>query len=496
MIPPETVAEIRRLFYVEHWKIGTIAEQLGLHHKTVQATLGTDRFNHARHVRSSQLLDPYLPIITQTLQQYPRLTATRLYQMIAGRGYLGSLSQLRRVVSRLRPATQEPFLSLRTFPGEQGQADWAHFGEVAIGQAKRKLSCFVLTLSWSRALWLQFFFDQTLESFLQGHVAAFHDWGGCPRSILYDNLASVVVTRRGDAIQFHPRILELAAHYHFAPKPCRPARGNEKGRVERAIQYIRHSFFAARPFTTLTDFNAQARKWRDSVAHTRPWPGGDWRTVSDAFQEEKPRLLTLPAHPLETDQIVPVRSDKTIYIRFDRNDYSIPPDKVGHTLTVVASPTVVRILDGTTEIVRHRRCWSRHEQIEDPGHREALLAQKRKAVGASPNARLLAAAPETEALLDLACSRGFSVARLARQLLHLLDDYGPVELRAAVTEALSRQSPHASSIAYILQKRHRDRRRPAPLPVSLDRRPDLADIHVQPHQADLYDQLREPESED
>jgi transposase len=496
MIPPETVAEIRRLFYVEHWKIGTIAEQLGLHHRTVQSALATDRFNRARVVRASQLLDPYLPLIGQTLQQYPRLQATRIYQMIAGRGYTGSLSQLRRILARLRPATQEPFLSLRTFPGEQGQADWAHFGEVAIGQAKRKLSCFVLTLSWSRALYLQFFFDQTLESFLQGHVAAFHDWGGCPRSILYDNLASVVVTRRGDAIQFHPRILELAAHYHFAPKPCRPARGNEKGRVERAIQYIRHSFFAARPFSTLTDFNAQARKWRDSVAHTRPWPGGDSRTVADAFQEEKPRLLTLPAHPLETDQILPVRSVKTIYVRFDRNDYSIPPDKVGHTLTVVASPTLVRILDGATEIARHRQCWSRHELIEHPGHREALLAQKRKAVGASPNARLLAAAPDTEALLDLACSRGYSVARLARQLLHLLDDYGPSELRAAVTEALSRQSPHASSIAYILQKRHRDRRRPAPLPVSLDRRPDLADLHVQPHQADLYDHLRESEPED
>lgn len=491
MIPPETVAQIRRLFYVEHWKIGTIAEQLGVHHKTVQTALATDRFNQARMARASQLLDPYLPLIGQTLQQYPRLRATRIYQMIASRGYTGSLSQLRRIVARLRPASQEPFLSLRTFPGEQGQADWAHFGEVVIGQAKRKLSCFVLTLSWSRALYLQFFFDQTLESFLQGHVAAFADWSGCPRTILYDNLASVVVTRRGDAIQFHPRILELAAHYHFAPKPCHPARGNEKGRVERAIGYIRHSFFAARPFTTLADFNAQALQWRDQIAHTRPWPGGDSRSVADAFLEEKPRLLALPAHPLETDQILAVRSGKTIYVRFDRNDYSIPPEAVGRTLTVVAGPSMLRILDGATEIARHRRCWDRHQLIEDPVHREALLAQKRKAVGSSPNARLLAAAPETEALLDLACNRGYSVARLTRQLLHLLDDYGAAELRAAILEALHRQSPHASSVAYILQKRHRDRRRRAPLPVSLDRRPDLADIHVQPHQADLYDQLSE-----
>jgi transposase len=182
-----------------------------------------------------------------------------------------------------------------------------------------------MTLSYSRALWLEFFLDQTLESLIVAHVHAFEDWTGAARTVLYDNMKSVVLERRGDLIQFHPRMLELCGHYHFAARPCRPARGNEKGRVERAIRYVRESFFAARSFTTVEDLNRQARIWRDEVAHQRPWPGDTSRTVASVFEQEKPRLLPLPAHPFDTDSIRVVRSDKTIYVRFDQNDYSIPP---------------------------------------------------------------------------------------------------------------------------------------------------------------------------
>jgi transposase len=299
MIAADMVVKVRHLFFAEHWKIGTIAAQLGLHHDTVRAALdlNVNRLNRVRRERAQQLIDPYLEFVEQTLRSYPRLRATRIFQMIQLRGYNGSASQLRRVVRGLRPAVQkEAFLQLRTFPGEQGQADWAAFGEVVIGRAKRRLSGFVMTLSYSRALSLSFFFDQGLENLLRAHVEAFDQFGGAPRVILYDNMKQVVLRRRGEDVEFHPRLLELAAHYHFAPKPCNPGRGNEKGRVERAIQYIRSSFFAARPFTTLQDFNRQAREWLDHVAHQRRWPEDDSRIVADVFQQEQPQLLPLPAH--------------------------------------------------------------------------------------------------------------------------------------------------------------------------------------------------------
>lgn len=334
MISKDQIATIRRLFYVEHFKVGTIASQLALHPETVKRALETERFN-SRSARSV-VTDPFLDFIEQTLKLYPRLRATRLFEMLRDRGYSGSIYQLRRAVKKLRPTSREAFLRLETFPGEQAQADWASFGEVTIGRARRRLSCFVLTLSYSRAMWLEFFLDQSLENFLLGHVNAFHDWGGVPRSVLYDNLKSAVLERFGDAVRLHPRLLELCGHYHFAARPCNVGRGNEKGRVERTIGYVRESFFAARSWTTVEELNRQARQWRDATAHLRRWPGSDRRRVSEVFEEEKARLIPLPLHRFETDLIKTVRSGKTIYVRFDLNDYSIPHSTVGRTLTLVA----------------------------------------------------------------------------------------------------------------------------------------------------------------
>lgn len=180
MIDPELVAKIRLLFFAEHWKTGSIATQLNLHRDTVRAALETDRFNRPKQERTSCKTDPYVDFIRQTLAQYPRLSSTRIFQMIRARGYEGGSSQLRRLVARLRPVVQEPFLQLQTFPGEQGQAAWADFGEVRIGQARRRLSCFVITLSYSRALALNFFFDQSLENLLRAHVEAFQLFQASP----------------------------------------------------------------------------------------------------------------------------------------------------------------------------------------------------------------------------------------------------------------------------------------------------------------------------
>jgi transposase len=490
MIDPETRARIRHLFYAEHWKVGTIARELRLHADAVRLAVETERFNSPKPLRTC-VTDPYTGFIREILTEHPRLRATRVFQMIRDRGYPGSVVQLRRVVARLRPVPKEAFLSLRTFPGEQGQVDWANFGEVPVGRARRPLSCFVITLSYSRALYFEFSFDQRLESFLRGHTHAFDDWEGLPRILLCDNLRSVVLERRGDAIHFHPRFLELCAHYHCSARPCQVRAGNEKGRVERAIRYIRESFFAARPFTGLEDFNRQALQWRDRVAHSRPWPGGDHRTVAEAFAEEKPYLLPLPAHRFDTDLLVPGHTGKTIYVRFDLNDYSIPPEAVGRPLTVAASESTVRILEGTREIARHRRCYDRRQQVLDPAHQEELLKEKRKALGSTRGGRLAQAVPESEALLDAAFSRGESAQSQTTQLLNLLDLYGAKELRAAICEALERKTPRASSVAFLLNQRQRSTRRRTPSPVDLSRHPELESLSVTPQSLEHYDELAE-----
>jgi transposase len=494
MINPETCVEIRHYFYAEHWTIGTIARELSVHPDAVRHAIGSADFNRASPLRPS-IVDPYLEFVRQTLDRHPRLRATRIYRMLRERGYTGSVVQLRRTVARLRPPVREAFLRLHTFPADQAQVDWAHFGHVVIGRARRTLSCFVITLSYSRALYLEFFFDQTMENFLRGHVHAFQDWGGQPRVILYDNLRSAVLERRGREIHFNPRLMELCAHYHFVARPCQVRAGNQKGRVERAIRYVRDSFWAGRTFTTLAECNHQALAWRDEVAHQRRCPGDDSRTVEQAFAEEQPRLVPQPMTPFGTDLIVPVRSAKTIYVRFDLNDYSIPHEAVGRQLTLVASDTLVRILDGGAEIARHRRTYDRQQLVLDPAHQQALLKVKRKAFDSTPTGRLAQVAPESEKLLDQAFAQGDSAGSQTAQLIKLLDLYGAAALRRAICEALERNTPRASSVAFLLRRQQRSAASPAPLMVDLSRHPEAQAIEVKPHDLETYDELAKPDDD-
>jgi len=485
MISPETRLQIRRYFYAEHWKIGTIAEALHLHPDTVRRAVEVERFHPLPQLRTS-ILDPYLEFIRQTLDQHPRLRATRLHQMLRDRGYAGSIEQLRRAVASLRPRTTEAFLRLQTFPAEQAQVDWAHFGTVQVGRAKRALSCFLITLSYSRALYLEFFFDQSMENFLRGHVHAFENFSGGPRVILYDNLRSAVVERRGNQIHFNPRLLELAGHYHFVPRPCQVRAGNQKGRVERAIRFVRDSFWAARPFTTLSECNRQALAWRDQVAHQRRWPNDHSRTVAEVFTEEQPRLLALPQHPFPTDRIETVSTAKTIYVRFDRNDYSIPPEAVGRPLTLVASAVQVRILDGEVELARHRRSYDCQQLILDPAHQDAVLKLKRKAFHSTPAGRLAVAVPESEQLIQLAFAQGEQAGSQTVQLLKLLDTYGAAAMRRAVHDAIARDTPRATSVAFLLRKQSKG---PMPIAVDLSRHPQAQAVDVKPHNLEIYDEL-------
>jgi len=497
MITPEQHAEIRRLYYGEHWKVGTIAAALGVHHETVRAALVNDTQGVRRGTCRATQLDSYLPVIRDTLAQYPRLRATRVFEMVKARGYTGSVVQLRRAVRLIRPAlTATVYRRLTTLAAEEAQVDWGAFGSIRIGRGVRPLSGFVMVLSYSRAVFALFTVDQTLESFLRGHVEAFHAWPGVARTLVYDNLRSAVLERAGTAIRFHPRLLELAGHYHFAPRPCTPGRGNEKGKVERQIQYLRHAFFAARTFLDVEDLNAQFRRWRDEVAHQRPHPEQRDRTVADVLAEEVPRLLPLPAHPFETNVLRAVVSGKTPYVRFDRNSYSIPHTHVRRPLTLLASPTTVRVLAGTEEIARHARSYDTGHVIEQEAHVAGLIAATRHANPSSARDRLRLAVPAITTLLERLATRGESLRYHVARLLALLDDYGPQELAAAVARALERDALGAGAIAHILETRRRQRGLKPPMPIALPDRPGVRDLDVTPHRLETYDALTRSDSDD
>jgi transposase len=497
MITPEHHAEIRRLYYGEHWKVGTIAAALGVHHDTIRAAIAHDTQGVRRGMCRATTLDPYLPFLRDTLAQYPRLRATRLFDMVKVRGYTGSVVQLRRTVRLIRPAsTTTVYRRLTTLAAEEAQVDWGAFGSIRIGRGVRPLSGFVMVLSYSRAVFALFTVDQTLESFLRGHVEAFQTWPGVPRTLVYDNLRSAVLERAGTAIRFHPRLLELAGHYHFAPRPCTPGRANEKGKVERQIQYQRHAFFAARTFLDVADLNAQFRRWRDEVAHQRLHPEQRDRTVAEVLAEEQPRLLPLPAHPFDTETMRTVVSGNTPYVRFDRNSYSIPHTHVRRPLTLLASATTVRVITGTHDLARHARSYDTGQVIEQEAHLAGLVAATRQDNPSSARDRLRLAVPAVATLLERLAARGESLRLHTGRLLALLDDYGPQELGAAIARALERDALGAGTIAHLLETRRRQRGLKPPIPIALPDRPGVRDLDVTPHRLETYDELARSDSDD
>lgn len=348
---------------------------------------------------------------------------------------------------------------------------------------------FVLVLSYSRRIFVRFFLGARMENFLRGHEAAFQAWQAVPRVLLYDNLKSAVLERRGDAIRFHPTLLEFAGHHRYEPRPVAVARGNEKGRVERAIRYLRDNFWPARTFRDLDDLNTQASAWCDGPALERPCPEDRTQSVRAAFEHERAHLLALPEQPFPTDECVAVTVGKTPYVRFDRNDYSVPHTHVRRALTVRATLTEVRVLDGAEIIAQHPRSFDRGQQIEYAPHVEALVADKRAARVHRGVDRLAAAVPRTRELLTHAAARGDNLGTLTAMLLRLLDAYGARELDHAVADALARGVPHPNAVALALQRRREARGTPPPLALPLPETVRRRDPRVRTHALHSYDAL-------
>jgi len=493
-IDQQTETMILRYHFVELWRVGTIAKQLGIHHGVVERVLSQAGMPKVQRTQRPSIIDPYLPFIIETLAQFPSLSAARLYEMACQRGFSGCQSYFRQRISELRPRKlPEAYLRLKTLPGEQGQVDWGHFGHFQVGRARRPLMAFVMVLSWSRQIFLRFYLNAQMESFLRGHVGAFEAFEGIPKVLLYDNLKSAVLERRGDAIRYHPTLLALSAHYRFEPRPVAVARGNEKGRVERAIRYIRDNFFAARTFKTLQELNEQADLWCKGTSADRLCPEDQTLSVREAFLQEQPRLLDLPDNPFDTCETTQVRVRKTPYIRFDLNDYSVPHTQVQKMLTVSASLEQVRIIDGNELIATHPRSFAKGEQIENEDHINALWIAKTHAKQHRGQDRLSQASSYAATLLQKSCDQGHVLKTTVKLLNEMLDDYGREALDRAIKEAIEKQAPHPQGVLQILECQHEKNNQPPPISVAL---PDkVKDCSIPLPDLSVYDDLLESPDE-
>jgi transposase len=481
--------EIRRLHDVEKWKRGTIVAELGVHADVVDRVLDRGADRALVVAPRPRLLDAYGAFIDETLKSHPRLRATRLFDMIRMRGYEGGIAMLRRHVAEVRPVPRgEVYLRTERLIGEQAQIDWAHVGQLAVAGGMRPLWVFVMLLAYSRAMWAELVFDLTVESLRRSLVRAARFFEGVTRQWLFDNPKTVVLARHGDAVRYHPGLLEIAGALRVQPRLCRPRRPTDKGGVERANRFLHDRFFAARTITSIEDGNRQLLDFIRLIANVRPHPRFRDRAVVDVFAEEKERLLSLPAALPETDLVAPAHVDTTAFVRFGTNLYSTPPRYARSTVTLVASDSEVRLLDGARVVAKHDRSWGKHQRIEDPEHRRELLEQKRAARTPKMRDRLLAQVPAIDALYTRWVELGRNIGLMTVRTGKLLELYGAEVLGQAVADVLARglHDPGALALRCEEARRAADK----PVPVALELGPHVPDCDVIPHDLGQYDRPR------
>ncbi len=485
---PAQDAEIVRLHYVEHWPIGTITTQLGLHPDVVKRVLRRDAPRDEAPQRS-RLVEPYHDFIVEQLTLYPRLRATRIYDMVRDRGYVGAVTTVRRYVADVRPPPRrEVYLHTEPLVGEQAQIDWAYVGKLPVPGGVRALWLFVMVLAYSRAIWAEFVIDLTAHSLTRSLVRAARAFEGSTRQWLFDNPKIVVLERQGDAVRFHPVLLELCAKMRAQPRLCAVRRPQHKGKVERAIRYLRDRFLAGRTIVGVDEGNAQLGRFIDTIAHVRPHPVLPQRTVGDVLAEERTRLLALPAPLPPTDRVELVHLDRQAFVRLDTNRYSVPTPVAERqrVVTLVSNDRVVRVLDGTTVVAEHPRSWGRRQVIEDPAHRAELVAQRRAARTLKGRDRLHAVAPAFGQLLARWTATGPSLGLRVTRAIKLLDLYGDEVFAAAVADLAVRGISDLGALAVACET-HR-KRRDRPMPVLPDLSPHADDDHVViPHDLERYD---------
>jgi len=241
-------------------------------------------------------------------------------------------------------------------PGERFEVDWGHFGALDYSGDKRKLYAFALIEAHSRMLYMEFTHSKSFETFIRCHIHAFAALGGVAREITYDNLATAVAEHDGRLVRFLPRFLGFAREYGFFPRACNPAAGWEKGKVERAIGYVRQNFWPLREFIDLHDANRQARQWLAEVANQRHHRETRERPM-DRFQAAA--LKTLPVISYDYRDTAELLVHKDLRLQFDCNRYCVPDRYVGRRLIVKAGSSSVTVYDRVNEIVSYARSWRR-----------------------------------------------------------------------------------------------------------------------------------------
>jgi transposase len=485
MIDYEVFCKIRDYRDRENLKQAQIAQALGLDERTVAKWIDEPRYRPRRSPSRASKLDPFKSLIRQWLESHP-YSAQQVFQRLQEADFDGGYTIVKDYVRTIRPRRAPAYLTLSFAPGECAQVDWGLYGSVSVGETRRKLSLFVMVLCYSRLMYLEFTLSQKMEQFLACHQHAFEFFGNrVPEKIMVDNLKSAVLRRlTGEAPVFNPRYLDFSNHYGFTIKPCGVRKGNEKGRVESGVGYVKKNLLNGLKVSDFSVLNPAAREWLDSIANVRIHGETHKRPV-DLFQKEQPRLHPALVVPFDIGTISSVRSSSRFRVNLDTNRYSVPAEYASTQLTLKAYPDRLCIYHQDKLIARHPRCWDRHQDKELPDHPKELLAHRKNAREQKLLGRFLTLSPKAEAYYRELEQRRLNTRHHVQKIVALSEIYGIEAVARAMEDAFTFQAFSCEYIANILESRQR--LLPEPSALHLTRRQDLLDLEMPEPDLSAYD---------
>jgi transposase len=486
MLKVEEWAEIRRLHKIESLSQRAISRRLGVNRRTVAKALASSAPPHYKRSSSGSILDPYKPKIHALLAKDPKLSAVRILELIGPDGYIGKIGLVRNFVREVRPRyrPQPVFLRMEYDPAEYAQVDWAEMpGRVRWQGHLCKVHAFMLVLCYSRLLYLEFSLGTKLWDFLRCHQHAFQAIGGVPKACVYDNLSSVVKRRRGTDITLNETFQHFAGHYCFQVHPCWPGEPNQKGVVERPVDYVKGNFWAGRVFADYRDLQRQGQHWQDHTANVRVHSITRQRPV-DRFLAEKEALHPLPPTRFDTDWVLSPKVSKQCLVRVDTNDYSVPPTCYRQAVEVRTDDKMVRILLRSQEVARHTRCYGRHQVIIDRQHYDAIRESRTmKRFTVLKRGFLTAYGSVGHRFYEGLARRTDLLTAALRQLLELEQTYPHQDVLAALEAVMRQGSYDPAAVKYWLMFASQPANSP-PTPV-----PNTAQIPVEERDLHIYDAL-------
>lgn len=488
---------IRFLFNQRKKTISQIAREAEVSRLTVRRALNE---TVKEKIKRESKLDPYKEEIKHILDERPHISNVIILDKIRQKGYQGGRSILGDYLLELRGKNSDAYLNIETLPGREAQADWAYCGEIKCGLHKRKLYMFCMVLSYSRYLYIEFTVSMNLSVFLSCHINAFNYFGGVPSSILYDNLKSVVLYRNGSKIHYNGRFLDFASWYGFNPKVCNPRSGNEKGKVERAIHYIRNNFLSSYRYdypesSTFDHIRAHSVIWLSRTANRREHSVTRKIPLESFTSEEKPHLIALAEKPYDYAEIETKSVSKDCLVKFETNRYSVPSEYASQLLTLKAYTGRIKIFNTKSEeVANHKRCYDKFCVIKNPLHYKTLLERKKKAFFSSRREAFRSLCPEAEAYLsglNELTNPDFHVEKI----ISLAAIYGNTATAGAVARANEYKAYGWEYIRNILLSSGTILSGTNSLP-NLIRRKELLEIEIDARDLSFYDETEDENTED